>query len=420
MKWTFSQYGQKFRGDSGILRLMEDLGQAAQQEGVIMLGGGNPSHIPQVQAAFRRRMERILDSERDFETLIGNYSAPAGEQKFVAALVDLLHDHYGWPIDVENVALTNGSQTAFFFLFNMFAGDSAGGRQKKILLPLAPEYIGYEDVGIAADLFVSYRPQIEHHADRHFKYRIDFDTLAIGDDIGAICVSRPTNPTGNVLTESELAKLSALAQQHDIPLIVDNAYGAPFPGIIYTQAIPTWAPHIVMCMSLSKLGLPGARTGIIVADKEIIRTITGMNAVLSLAPGSFGAGLALDLVRSGEIVRLSSEVIRPHYAQKAQQTVAWLQEELADSDAYIHEPEGAFFLWLWFNELPITCQALYERLKERSVLVVPGQYFFPGLSEPWRHRHECIRMNYAGTPEDVHAGVRIIAEEVRRAYAQGR
>lgn len=395
---------------------MDDLGSAVQQEDVIMLGGGNPSHIPQVERVFRDRMNRILDSESEFEALIGNYTSPVGEQAFIAALADLFRADYGWDIGVENIVLTSGSQTAFFFLFNMFAGKFPDGSHKKILLPLTPEYIGYEDVGIDDELFVANKPQIDYLEDRLFKYRVDFDALEITDKIGAICVSRPTNPTGNVLTEDEITKLSEIAAAHHIPLIVDNAYGAPFPGIIFTEARPHWEPHIIMCMSLSKLGLPGTRTGIVIADEQIVQAVTGMNAVISLAPGSFGATLALDAVRTREIIRLSENVIKPHYRQKVQRAVAWLHAELAGVNFYIHKPEGAIFLWLWFKDLPITCQQLYERLKARGVVVVPGQYFFPGFQEQWRHKHECIRMNYAGDEAKVQAGIKIIAEEVRRAW----
>ncbi|MEZ4560822.1 MAG: hypothetical protein R2854_31035 [Caldilineaceae bacterium] len=101
-----------------------------------------------------------LDSDYDFETLISNYSAPGGDRAFVAALVDLFNSRYGWGIGPENVALTNGSQTAFFFLFNMFAGTFLDGH-KKILLPLAPEYIGYEDV--RASTATSSRGAPAHH-----------------------------------------------------------------------------------------------------------------------------------------------------------------------------------------------------------------------------------------------------------------
>ncbi|MBR7512929.1 aminotransferase class I/II-fold pyridoxal phosphate-dependent enzyme, partial [Mycobacterium tuberculosis] len=74
--------------------------------------------------------------------------------------------------------------------------------------------------------------------DGFFKYRVDFDTLENlaelhNGEIGAICCSRPTNPTGNVLTDDEMARLEAIAKRFDIPLIIDNAYGMPFPNIIY-------------------------------------------------------------------------------------------------------------------------------------------------------------------------------------------
>ena len=415
-QFTFSKFSSRFLGESGILQLMDDLGQAALQKGVIMLGGGNPGHIPQVQQIFRERMGRILDSEYDFENFISNYSAPGGDPPFLAALAEFFRNHFGWDIGPENIVLTNGSQTAFFMLFNMFAGEYGDGTRKKILLPLAPEYIGYEDAGIETDIFVSHRPQIEYHDNHIFKYHVDFDALTVDDTIGAICVSRPTNPTGNVLTEVEITKLSQLAAANNIPLIVDNAYGMPFPGIIYTDAEPTWQPGAIMCMSLSKLGLPGARTGIVVADERIIQAATGMNAVISLAPGSMGAYMALDVIRTGAILDISRDIIRPHYRNKVEMALENIHREFKGLPYQVHKPEGAFFLWLWFPDLPITSRQLYPRLKDRGVLIVPGEYFFPGLEEPWRHRQECIRLSYAADPDKVKQGIEIIGEELRNAW----
>ena len=61
-----SKFGEKFTGDSGILQLMDDLGNAVlENENVIMLGGGNPSHIPQLQVHFREQMRDILQFARD-------------------------------------------------------------------------------------------------------------------------------------------------------------------------------------------------------------------------------------------------------------------------------------------------------------------------------------------------------------------
>ncbi len=411
-----SRFSGKYLDDCGILQLMADLGEAVRQPGAIMLGGGNPSHIKLVQSAFRDQMLRILDSDDGFERLVGDYAHPAGDREFINSLVDYFRQEFGWEVSAGNIALTNGSQTAFFFLFNMLAGTYPNGLFKKILLPLAPEYIGYQDAGIDDDIFISYKPQIEELGEKLFKYRVDFDALQIDDAVGAICVSRPTNPTGNVLTEREIEQLSQLAQSHNIPLIIDNAYGMPFPGIIFREAAPSWEQHIVMCMSLSKLGLPGTRTGIVVAHQKIIQGIAGMNAVISLSPNNLGAALVNDLIKTGEIDRLSRQLIQPHYRAKMEQAVRWAREALAGLPYRIHKPEGAFFLWLWFPDLPISSQTLYQRLKARNVIIVPGHHFFPGLAEDWRHKEECIRVSYAQPAEKVQQGLQIIAEEVRRAH----
>jgi len=412
-----SKFAKKIAIASGIGQLMDDLGNAlVESQDMLMLGGGNPAHIPRVQQYFRNSMLRLLEDNGGFERVIGNYGPPQGNKEFITAISTLLQNEFGWDVKPENIALTTGSQSAFFILFNIFAGTFKDGVHKKILLPLAPEYIGYCDVGLADDLFVACKPQIKHIDEHIFKYYVDFDQISITDEIGAICVSRPTNPTGNVLTDSEIEKISALARANNIPLIVDNAYGTPFPNIIFTEAKSIWNKHTIVCMSLSKLGLPAARTGIVIANEDVIAMVSRVNAVISLAPGSIGAAIATNLVRSGDILRLSRDVIKPFYQTKAADTMEQLCKELDGIDFHIHKPEGTFFLWLWFPGLPITNAELYQRLKKRRVLVVPGHYFFPGLKQRWKHKNECIRVNYSPDKETVTKGIKIIADEVKQAY----
>jgi valine--pyruvate aminotransferase len=247
-----SRFGQKITGTSGIGQLMDDLGGAlASDRDFLMLGGGNPAQIPEVQKSFRASMENLLRDGDKFERTISSYGPPGGDHDFIEAVCALLRSEFGWDIQPKNIALTDGSQTAFFILFNIFAGSLEDGTHRKILFPLAPEYIGYCDVGIADDLFVAHKPRIEHIDDHVFKYKIDFDAIKVSDEIGAICVSRPTNPSGNVLTDAELKRLSDLASENNIPLIVDNAYGAPFPNIIFEEVKPDWNDNAIFCMSLS-------------------------------------------------------------------------------------------------------------------------------------------------------------------------
>jgi len=425
MSEQFSDFGERLCGGSGIEELMEDLGNAMAKGGpdIRMLGGGQPAHIPEVNALWRRRMEEIMSDDGAFEKMLANYDPPRGNPHFLEALAELFRSHLGWDVTAKNMAITSGGQTAFFFLFNALAGKFKDGGTKKILLPLVPEYIGYSNQSVGSDIFRAVKPCIEKIGEHDFKYRVDFENLHVGEDVAAICVSRPTNPTGNVLTDREISKLAKLASDRGIPLIIDNAYGAPFPNIIFTEATPVWDENIVLTLSLSKIGLPGTRTGIVVAREEIAAAVSSMSAIIGLANGNIGQTIMEPLVSSGEILKLSNEVVQPYYIQKSKQARQWVDEAFNRTLPYrVHLSEGALFLWLWFEDLPISSKELYERLKARGVLIVSGHYFFFGLddSEPWRHRDECIRMTFTMDEHTVKDGIRIIAEEVAAAYEVGK
>ena len=414
-----SKFGEKFNQYSGITQLMDDLNDGLRTPGAIMLGGGNPAAIPAMLDYFRQASEEMLASG-ELVAALANYDGPQGKDAFVKALAQLFRETYGWDISEKNISLTNGSQSGFFYLFNLLAGKQPDGSHKKVLLPIAPEYIGYGDAGIDEDIFVSYHPEIELLDNGLFKYHVDFEQLTVDDSVAAICASRPTNPTGNVLTDEEVRKLDKLARENNIPLIIDNAYGLPFPNIIFEDVEPFWNENTILCMSLSKLGLPGVRCGIVIASEEITQALTNMNGIISLAPGSVGPALANHIIGKGDLLKLSSEVIKPFYKQKSQRAVELLQEAITDERFRIHKPEGAIFLWLWFDELPITTMELYQRLKARGVLIVPGEYFFIGQKDEWDHAHQCLRMNYVQDDEMMQKGIAIIAEEVEKAYREGK
>ncbi len=409
-----SAFGQRFTRDTGALELMDDLGNAMNDAGgTLMLGGGNPGRVPAVMAKLAARLREVAGDERELNRMLGNYAHPRGEQRFRDSLARLLASELGWSITADNIALTGGSQSAFFLLFNLFGGEDADGVNRRIVLPLTPEYVGYSDVGIGEALFVSTRPVIDETEAPFFKYRPDFDALVVDATAAAVCVSRPTNPTGNVLTREEMTRLDAVCRECDVPLIVDAAYGLPFPGIVFVDSEPFWNENVIYCLSLSKLGLPAVRTGIVVAQEEVIDALTRMTAITSLAVGSVGPVLVQPWIESGEILSISRDHIQPFYRDKALRACDWLVNALDGVPFRIHEPEGALFLWLWFPDLPITSDELYRRLKSAGVFVLSGTSFFPGLATDWRHRNECLRLSYAQDDDVVRRGIEILGRELR-------
>lgn len=424
MSWELSEFGRRISSRKGIGELMDDLGHALAVGGdsIRMLGGGQPAHIPEMDELWRNRIREITDNAGELEHLLGNYEPPAGNLEFRRVLARLFREEFGWDMGPENVCVTAGGQTAFFLLFNALAGQFPDGRYKQILFPLVPEYIGYANQAVSGDLFRAVKPRIEHLGEHEFKYHVDFDELSVGDNVAAICVSRPTNPSGNVLTDEEINRLSAMAGDSQIPLIIDNAYGAPFPNAIYTEATPIWNENIVLTLSLSKLGLPGTRTGIVIAREELIRHVASMTSIVGLSNTNLGQALVAPLIESGQILRLSNEIVQPFYRTKSQQATQWVGEIFDDAIPYhVHRSEGAFFLWMWFEGLPITSRDLYERLKRRDVLVVPGSECFFGIDDhDWRHRDECLRVTFTMPEQAVRQGLAVIADEVAKAYRSGR
>ena len=86
--------------------------------------------------------------------------------------------------------------------------------------------------------------------------------------------------------------------------------------------------------------------------------------------------------------------------------------EMARLGAYplkIHKPEGAIFLWLWFENLPVSSQTLYEMLKAEGTLIIPGEHFFVDIdTQDYPHAHECIRMSIAQDAETLEKGIAAI------------
>jgi len=417
----FNNFAERFASNA-TLRLMNDLSEGIEQgDKAFMLGGGNPAHIPEAETIFRNAMLAICEDSVEFSQTFGDYDKPQGHSNFINSLADYLSNKLNKNVRAENIALTNGSQSSFSILFNLFSGRYNNKTSKKILLPITPEYVGYQDTNLQNEsIFEAREPRIELIDDHRFKYHIDHAALDIAPALhGAVCLSRPTNPSGNVISDTELATLSKSCHAAGVPLIIDGAYGLPFPGIIFNDATSYIDDNTILCLSLSKLGLPGVRTGIVIANKDIIQLVASANAALSLAPGSVGPALGNALIRDHKLDTIANDIVKPHYQKRLQQTCYQIDREFAGLPYRLHQPEGAIFLWLWLKDLPGGSGKLYELLREKNVYVLDGRHFFAQEAQQTPHANECIRISYAGSEETVSKGITIIAETLKALYQIG-
>ncbi len=418
---NFSNYAEHYSSQSGIVQLMEDLSIAAPEGTALYpLGGGNPAHIQEVQDAIRdSAAELIADADR-FARMIGDYDAPQGHEIFRACLADQLSSLFGAKISAERIAITNGSQASFEILFNAFSGQFSDGSWKQIALPIAPEYVGYNDMSRQdGPILKSTAARIDLLPDRQFKYGVDLTEFSVDSETtGAVCLSRPTNPSGNVVSDEELSQVASRCKAAGVPLIIDGAYGLPFPGMIYTDATPFWDDNTILCLSLSKFGLPGVRTGIVVGPPEVTKLISNANAINGLAPARTGPELVLPLLMNHRLSELSEQVIKPHYLRKQQLAIEVMIAAAHDLPVRIHQPNGAMFLWTWFEYLPGGADELYRRAALEGVVTVSGRHFFQGLDATWQHANECLRLNYAGDENTVRQGIERLVAVARQQYLE--
>lgn len=417
MSYRQSRFGQKFTAASGIVNLMDDLGSALRDNpGMLMLGGGTPARIEAVELVYREQLQRLLQDATSAHAMLGRYQGPMGDEAVRELLAQTLAHEYGWAVTREYIAVTNGGQSAFGILANLLAGEMGDGSTRRVHFPVLPEYLGYADAGFSEEFFSGTRAALELLPDRRFKYHVDFAQLQPDAGVGAFCVSRPTNPSGNVLTTAELDALDARARACNIPLIVDAAYGLPFPGLHFGDSGAWWSDNSVLMLSLSKVGLPGLRSGFLVGPPELMTAFSRANTILNLASGNVGPLLAAELLKSGELLRLSREVLQPWYRHKAAVAEAVLLDALHDVPCRLHVAEGAFFLWLWLPGLPVSTTQLYQQLKQAGVLVIPGDAAFPGLQGDWQHSRECVRLSFAVPEATLQQAAVRIGEVLRRVY----
>lgn len=377
-----------------------------------MLGGGSPALIPEVEEVWQKILSNFTKSG-SWDSILGKYETPSGKEETLEIVASVLSSEIGSPVQKNQIAITNGSQSAFYLLLNFFSGDFGDGSFRKILLPVLPEYIGYLDQPIQMNSFASLPGKIRETGPDTFRYELDRLGLANWDDtrtkLGSVIISRPTNPTGRVANQEELQTILEFSRARNIPFLLDNAYGFPFPGIVFGEEKLFHQPGMIQGFSLSKIGLPGVRTGFVLGDPEIISALNKANAVLNLASGNLGQYIALEFLRSKEWIRLSRDIVRPYYLRKRNFILDTIRKEWKGKFPYsIHDSEGAFFFWVRFPGLSKKISELYPILKEKGVIIVPGKYFFPDPISKEPFAEDSVRISFAREDVEIQEGIRKI------------
>ncbi|MEO1800755.1 MAG: valine--pyruvate transaminase [Cyanobacteria bacterium J06629_2] len=419
MNHALSQFGSQMSQLTGVRAIMKDIIETLRNSGgkeFINLSAGNPVILPEVEQLWRDCTQELLDSD-EYGEVVCRYGSSQGYAPLIQAVIEDFNSRYGLELSDRHILITGGSQALYLYAANAFGGYTAAGELKQVVLPLSPDYTGYGGVSLTPESLVAYKPTLEIDQERHrFKYRPDFSQLQINEQTGCVIFSRPSNPTGNVISDEEVAKIAQLAAAYDVPVLVDSAYAPPFPALNFTAMTPQFGDNIIHCMSLSKAGLPGERIGIAIGDPRLIQILESFQTNSCIHSSRYGQAIAAKAISSGKLADIAINIIRPHYQRKIEILENTLDAAMPDIPWYLHQGEGAIFGWLWLQDLPMTDWEFYQELKQAGVIAVPGSTFFPGLREDWQHKHQCLRISLTATEAEIAEAMKRLAQVAQKVY----
>ena len=188
-----------------------------------------------------------------------------------------------------------------------------------------------------------------------------------------VVVPNLQNPLSCVMPDTEKARLVALCEQHQLPLIEDDTYSALGSDDTPLKALKSWdqTGNVIHCASLRKTLAPGLRLGWISGGRwqariEMLRyTQSRANEALAqIAMAEFMASSAHDrhLARLRRVLKRQRE-----------QTAAAIAAHFP-AGTRLSEPPGSMMLWV---ELPERRSALavFEAALAQGIRIAPGALF---------------------------------------------
>ncbi|NLA26815.1 MAG: aminotransferase class I/II-fold pyridoxal phosphate-dependent enzyme [Firmicutes bacterium] len=266
----------------------------------------------------------------------------------------------------ENVTVTNGgSEANYVTLWTLL---EPGGR----LAVMVPNYMQAWGMGHAyAGGVDTFQLKIQKEGGK-LRWALDIDSLqrAITEKTNVILVTNPNNPNGAVLSESEMDAVVSAARKVGAWLVVDEIYrGAELEG----DTTPTfWGRYekVIITSGLSKaFGLPGLRTGWVVAPPKMIEELWVRHDYLTLTPALLSDQLAAAVMeprRREQVLDRTRQILRKNLPPVEK----WFLER-SDLFTYVRPQAGAIIYCEY--KAPVNSTELIHRLiAEQSVLLVPG------------------------------------------------
>ena len=220
------------------------------------------------------------------------------------------------------------------------------------------------------------------------KYALDFDNLEqiLANPLTSLLIlCNPHNPTGNVWTRDELARIGNLAAKYGVVVISDEIHcDITAPNVNYTPfaaASKVCEDCSITCISASKaFNIAGVQSAAVFVPNPKLRKIAvrGLNSYEIAEPNCFAVDATVAAFTKGEDWL---EELRLYVAENRQIACDFLQKNAPK--LHLVQAEATYLLWIDCAQITSNTDDLTEFLRENSGLILStgsqyrgnGQYF---------------------------------------------
>jgi (5-formylfuran-3-yl)methyl phosphate transaminase len=292
---------------------------------------------------------------------------------------------YGVSFDPDQVIVTSGSSPAIFLVFSALLE-----KDDQVIIS-DPHYACYPNF----IKFVEGRPvSVRVYEEDGFQYRPETIKEKITAKTKAIFINSPSNPTGNLLSQSRMKAIAALADTPKAPYIVSDEI---YHGLVYEgkeHSILEFTDHAFAVNGFSKLfAMTGLRLGYVVAPKSFIRPMQKLQQNFFISANAMvqKAGIAA-LKNAGDDVVRMKEI----YDKRRRFMIGRLKEI---GFGITVEPTGAFYVFANAGHISADSYKLaFDILQKAHVGVAPGIDFGP-------NGEGYLRFSYANSMESIKEGM---------------
>ena len=276
-----------------------------------------------------------------------------------------------------------------------------------------------DEVLVVEPSFVCYAPiveltggiavPIETKAEDNFKLTAEALKAKITDKTKLLILPFPNNPTGAVMTRSDLEKIAEVLRDTNIVVLSDEIYseltytGEPHCSIVSFEGMQE---RTLVINGFSKgFAMTGWRLGYICGPSVIIEQMLKIHQFAIMCAPTNSQYAAIEGLRHCED---EVQQMRNAYNQRRR----YLVNEFAKMKLECFEPFGAFYIFPSIKEFGMTSEEFAMRfLEEEKVAVVPGSAF--GESG-----EGFLRVSYAYSLEDLKEAIGRLSRFVERLRSQ--